>query len=106
MTSTSRSRRSLPRCTLAAALIAAGLALTGCGSMIGEHMPTALGGEPEGAPKRPASTGAYPAVHDMPPPRPTTVLSDADEKKLEDDLVAARNRAAEAAKAAADADTP
>jgi hypothetical protein len=82
------------------------LALTGCGSMIGDHLPTALGGEPEDAPKRAASPGAYPAVHDMPPPRPTTVLSDADEKKLEDDLVAARNRAAEAAKAAADADKP
>jgi hypothetical protein len=40
----------------------------------------------------------------MPPPRATTVLSDADAKKLEDDLIAARNRAAEAAKAAGSPD--
>ena len=50
---------------------------------------------------------AYPAVHDMPPPRATPMLSDADAKKLEDDLIATRNRAAAAAaKAAADADKP
>lgn len=49
----------------------------------------------------------YPAVHDMPPPRATTVLTDAETKKLESDLIAARNRAAEAAaKSAADADKP
>jgi hypothetical protein len=82
------------------------MALAGCGSTIADRAPTALGGLPEGSPQRPAAVGAYPAVHDMPPPRATTVLSDADAKKLEDDLVAARNRAAAAAKAAGDIDKP
>jgi hypothetical protein len=42
----------------------------------------------------------------MPPARPTTVLTDAEQTKLENDLAAARTRAAEAAKAAAAADKP
>jgi hypothetical protein len=43
----------------------------------------------------------------MPPPRATTVLTDAETRKLESELVAARNRAAEAAaKPAGDADQP
>ena len=36
---------------------------------------------------------AYPAVHDMPPKRNSVVLSDEEQKKLEADLAAARNRA-------------
>ena len=107
MTSKSRLQRGGPRRALvAAALMAAAAALSGCGSMIADHLPAAIGGEPAGTPQRPASTGAYPAVHDMPPPRATPVLSDADERKLEADLVAARNRAAEAVKSAAEADKP
>lgn len=104
MTSTSRLQRTLPRRALVAAgLIVAAAALAGCGSTIADHMPTATGGLPEGSPQRPRAPAAYPAVHDRPPPRATTVLSDADAKKLEDDLVATRNRAAEAAKAAGEA---
>ena len=54
-----------------------------------------------------ASSMPYPAVNDMPPPRATTVLTDAETRKLESELVAARNRAAEAAaKPAEDADKP
>jgi hypothetical protein len=34
----------------------------------------------------------------MPPPRGSTVLTDAEQKKLEDDLIAARNRTASEAK--------
>jgi len=70
------------------------LAACSTGGTIGDHTPTGLGGLPEGAPQRPATPAAYPAVHDMPPPRTETMLSDAEQKKLEDDLVAARNRAA------------
>ncbi len=68
--------------------------------MIADHLPSAAGGLPEGTPQRPAAAAAYPAVHDMPPPRATTVLTDAEQKQLEDDLVATRNRAAGAAGAA------
>ena len=85
---------------LVAALLAGALGLAGCsaGSMVGDHMPTALGGLPEGAPARATKPSAYPAVHDMPPPRGSTVLTDAEQKKLEDDLIAARTRTGEAAK--------
>ena len=91
------------------ALVAVAVVLAGCsaGSTVADHLPTALGGLPDGTPQRPDTSRAYPAVHDMPPPRATTVLTDAETKKLESDLVAARNRAAEAAaKSAADADKP
>ena len=75
--------------------------------MVGDHLPNAVGGLPDGTPQRPTTSMPYPAVHDMPPPRATTVLTDAETRKLEDDLVAARKRAAEAAaKSAADADNP
>src|SRR5215510_2148049 len=105
----SRSQRPVPRHALAAALVAVAVILAGCsaGSTVSDHLPTALGGLPDGAPQRPDTSRAYPAVHDMPPPRATTVLTDAETRKLESDLVAARNRVAEAAaKAAADADKP
>ena len=42
----------------------------------------------------------------MPATRATPMLSDADAQKLENDLKATRDRAAAAAKAAADADKP
>jgi hypothetical protein len=107
MTSPLRLQRNLPRRALVAAgLIAAAVALAGCGSTIADRMPTAVGGLPEGSPQRPTTPAAYPAVHDMPPPRATQVLSDADAKKLEDDLKATRDRAAAAVKAAAAADKP
>jgi len=83
------------RAPAAALLIGAAVILAGCstGSM-GDNMPAAAGGLPESTPQRPATPAAYPAVHDMPPPRGTAVLTDEEQKKLEDDLVAARNRAA------------
>jgi len=42
----------------------------------------------------------FPAVHDIPPPRDSTILTDYEQKKLENDLVAARR------KVAPDADKP
>jgi len=61
-----------------APLIAAGL-LSGCGS-ISEKMAGTLSeapaiGLPAGAPSRPAEALVYPAVHDVPPPRPTPMLT-------------------------------
>jgi hypothetical protein len=108
MISRMRSQWSLSRRALAAALIAGAGLLAGCsgGSTIADHLPTAIGGLPEATPQRPTTASAYPAVHDMPPSRSTTLLSDAEQTKLETDLAAARTRAAEAAKAAAAADKP
>jgi hypothetical protein len=76
-----------------APLIAAGL-LSGCGS-ISEKMAGTLAeapaiGLPADAPSRPNEAPAYPAVHDVPPPRPTPMLTAIEQKQAEDDLVAAR----------------
>jgi hypothetical protein len=60
--------------------------------MIADHLPAAVGGLPEDAPARPVTPAAFPAVHNMPPARNTAPLDDAQQKQLEDDLVAARNR--------------
>ena len=60
--------------------------------MIGDNMPAAVGGLPADAPARPVTPAAYPAVHNMPPARNTAPLNDVQQKQLEDDLVAARDR--------------
>ncbi len=99
MISLSRScSTSAPRLLARALVITGGVILASCSS-IGDHLPTAAGGLPAGAPPRPTTSGSYPAVHDMPPPREQTVLTDEEQKKLEDDLIAARNRAKGAARA-------
>jgi hypothetical protein len=92
--STTRSQRgSCKRAGAAALLLAGALILAGCSaSTVADHLPTAAGGLPDGAPQRPAKPAAYPAVHDMPPARDNAVLSDEEQKKLEADLAAARNR--------------
>src|SRR5690242_1703427 len=76
----------------AAVLLTVAAVLTGCSSAI-DHIPTAIGGLPEGIPARPAEPPPYPAVHDMPPPRGSTPLNEAEKKQLKDDLIATRNRA-------------
>src|SRR6516225_10967313 len=75
-------------------LAAAGL-LSACSSSsrIGDSLPPSLGGLPQNIPERPAVQPAYPAVHDMPPPRGDTTLSEAEKKNLKDDLIASRERA-------------
>ena len=79
-------------CTLL--LLASLMLIAGCASSsTGDHLPTAVGGLPAGAPPRSATTGAYPAVNDVPPPRETTVLTSEEQKKLQDELAAARDRA-------------
>jgi hypothetical protein len=82
----------LPR-MLAAALVACAAALvSGCSGLIADHLPVAAGGLSEDAPARPTTDTPYPAVHSMPPARSTTPLSYDQQKQLEDDLIAARNR--------------
>jgi hypothetical protein len=82
----------------AAALLAAAAILAGCSaSTVADHMPVAAGGLPEAVPQRPATPAPYPAVHDLPPKRQETVLSYEEQKKLEDDLIAAGKKAAGAA---------
>jgi hypothetical protein len=92
--STSRSSQTLPARTMAVVLVFGGaMILAGCsGSIIADHMPSIAGGLPEGSPQRPADPPAYPAVHDTPPARENAVLSDEEQRKLEADLAAARER--------------
>jgi hypothetical protein len=61
-------------------------------SSLGESIPASIGGLPADAPARPADPPAYPDVHDMPPARAAPVLDAYSKKKLEDELVSARER--------------
>jgi hypothetical protein len=92
--STWRSSQTLPARAMAVALLLAGaMILAGCsGSIIADHMPSMAGGLPESAPQRPADPPAYPAVHDAPPARENAVLTDEEQRRLEADLAAARER--------------
>jgi hypothetical protein len=65
------------------------LALGACSSTLGE-LPSQVGGLPAGTPERPSAPAAYPAVHDMPPPRTEVVLTKDEQKKAEEELAAAR----------------
>jgi hypothetical protein len=47
---------------------------------------------PADAPQQPAAPAAYPAVHDMPPPRPDVVMTQEEQKKAEAELMALRER--------------
>ena len=82
---------------VAGALLSLGLALGGCSIPVAD-LP--LVGLPANTPPRPANPGEYPAVHDIPGPRNDTVLDQAQQDKLEKELVAARDRQASGAQAA------
>jgi hypothetical protein len=82
------------RLGVAVALLACQPLLSGCASTIADNLPTAVGGLPEGAPQRTATPTAYPAVHDMPPTRSNAPLTAAEQKQLETELIAARNKTA------------
>ena len=76
--------------------VAAAVCLSGCASMSEKFAETAsqlphVGLSPN-APARPAEQMAYPAVHDVPPPRTAAVLTDVEQHKLETDLVSARDQ--------------
>ena len=79
--------------------LALAASLGGCVSTLGD-LPPQLGGLPAGTPERPAQPPAYPAVHDMPPPRPNSVMTEEERKKAEADLAAMRDRQEKAAAAA------
>jgi hypothetical protein len=70
-------------------LAAAVLALAGCTSAV-DMLPEKLGGLPSDAPQRPATTLASPNVYEVRPTREARPLSDAEQKKLESDLLALR----------------
>ena len=84
-----RVRTFLAACSLLACLPAC----TGSGGgVLGDDLPQAVGGLPTAAPARPTTPYAFPAVHDMPPPRSDVPLTDDQQLKAEKDLEAARDR--------------
>jgi hypothetical protein len=84
--------QNLRKGTIAAALLLLAASLCGCSSVV-DTIPSWAGGLPEGVPARSANPPAYPAVHDMPPPRQDTALSDAERKRLRKDLNVTRDKA-------------
>ena len=74
--------------------------LASCSTMGGD-IPTAMGGLPEGTPERPATAPAYPAVHDMPPARNSTVLTEEQKKRVEAELAVMREQQARRAQSSA-----
>jgi hypothetical protein len=56
-----------------------------------DAVPTWAGGEPVGAPQRPATPAEYPPVNDRPPARDTKLITEQEQSKLENELAAARS---------------
>src|SRR5215467_6061120 len=81
------------------ALLCVGAVLLAACSTVLSEMPAQVGGLPAGAPPRPDAAPAYPAVHDMPPPRSAAVLSEEERKKVESELAAMRAEQARRANA-------
>jgi hypothetical protein len=80
----------------AAMLCTCSVLLGACSSVI-SAIPTQMGGLPAGTPARADDPPAYPAVHDMPPPRSAAVLTEEERKKVEAELAAMREEQAKKA---------
>lgn len=78
--------------TLRAAGLGLFAALAGCSPapMI-DRLPADMG-LPAGAPVRPETPYAYPAVHDMPPPRGSVPMTEDEQARLEKELTNVRDR--------------
>lgn len=81
-------------------LALAAVLLSGCSTADIDKLPKEFGGLPADAPQRPAQAPPFPGVYETPPPRSAALLDAEQQKRLEADLVAVRNRAAKAQKAA------
>jgi hypothetical protein len=73
-----------------AAVLLLGL-LAGCASAF-DALPHAAGGLPAATPARSAEQAAYPEVHNMPPDRRAPVMTEAEQKQAERDLIAIRDK--------------
>ena len=72
-------------------MVLVAVTLAACSSTF-NRLPTQLGGVPADAPQQPAAPAAYPAVHDMPPPRNDVTLTQEEQKRAEAELMALRER--------------
>jgi hypothetical protein len=83
------------RLRVSAALVVAAV-LAGCSSTSStlSNLPAEMGGLPADAPAGPAPGQqlAYPAVHDMPPPRQTTAMTPEQVKQAEAEMARMRDR--------------
>jgi len=89
-------RSRVPR-LIAVLAVSACTGVSGCSSVshvIADSWPRALGGLPEGVPKRPETPPAYLPVHDMPPARDTTKMTKEERAKFEADIAASRSQTA------------
>jgi len=71
------------------------VAVSGCTSgttSMLANMPESIGGLPKDVPVRPDDGKAFPAVHDMPPPRPNSTLTPEQVKSVEAEISYARDR--------------
>src|SRR5882757_2132999 len=96
-----RNLRQLALLLLGLTLAFAGAGLLASCSTMGGEIPTAMGGLPDGAPERPQTPPPYPAVHDMPPPRNSAVLTEEEKKKVEAELAVMRAQQARRAQSSA-----
>ncbi len=98
----------MARAFVRSVLAALGLAAALCGCSAGAIVDKLPGNmsEPVSTPAPPVTPFAYPAVHDMPPPRETPPMTEEQQVKLEKDLTAARDRQETREKAAAASDKP
>ena len=82
----------------ACVLVAAGMLMSGCASSlntIGDPSATgSLTGTEQSAQQGSATPQAvaFPAIFDVPPPRAAATLNDYEQKRMENELIAARNR--------------
>jgi hypothetical protein len=83
---------------LGALLLLSALALGGCSTSIAD-LP--LIGTPTDAPGRPKEAGSYLPVEQLPPDRDDSAMTPAERAKMQAELIAARDRQASAAAAAA-----
>ena len=72
-------------------LLAAPLALGGCSTQIADIPAVGL---PADAPPRPKEVGSYLPVHDLPPERAEAVMKPDEQKRIQSELIAARDRQA------------
>jgi hypothetical protein len=79
------------RLLIAGALLAATLAVGGCSTQIADLPAVGL---PADAPPRPKEASGYLPVHDLPPERAETAMKPDEQKRIQSELMAARDRQA------------
>ncbi len=101
LTRVGRERRQINPLVVGTLLALAGAgALASCASMGGD-IPASIGGLPQGVPERSSTPVAFPAVHDMPPPRTGKMLTEDEKKRAEAELAVMRAEQARRAQSSA-----